>query len=527
MVVNAGGSSSFALPEGMQIKVPEGALDDPEARKFLEEAIRSLDENPLQKFNPHPKQIPFLSSRVKVKVYVGGVRSGKSTAGVLYDLIQLCDEEIIPAHLKAYKIWYPPTKVRIITPDFGAPLSAVLDTFKKWVPQSQLRGGSWENAWREKDRQLHFANGSMVDFMTLEQDVSKFGGVTRHVIHYDEEPEGEKGREIRTQGLGRLAEVNGEELFTFSPIHGLGWTYESFEERKGPEVSKEVWKSDAMVLVKSSIWDNPHLSREGVERALEEMPEAMRGAYESGNYTHFKGLVYDMFDPELHVIDEKEITPERVRSLLQVDCIDPGQQTQAMLFAGFDREGRLLIFDEYRSSGTSAIPANAAERYYGIREGWGLDPDPKYRFIDPAAWTRNLADGTRIDQAWREAGLTVIRAQNDLEAGCFEVMRRLDHKDAEGKPAPLIQISSRCRNLLMEIGKYRLEPKADGSFDTRKEFDHFCDCMRYIAMSKQLAKERRKARLSSRKEQRWIPGTAPAFTGASKNRQNGVSGKYS
>lgn len=500
-------------------------LQDPDVQKLLHDVMSTLDENPLQKMHPHPKQIPFLESRVKVKVYVGGVRSGKSTAGVLYDLIQLCDEKMVPDHLKRFKVWDPPTKVRIITPDFGAPLSAVLDTFKKWVPESQLRGGSWEKAWREKDRQLHFANGSMVDFMTLEQDVSKFGGVTRHIIHYDEEPDGEKGKEIRVQGLGRLAEVNGEELFTFSPIHGLGWTYEAFEERKGKEVSKEVWRSPSMILVKSSIWDNPHLSREGVTRALDEMPEAMRGAYESGNYTHFKGLVYDMFDPSLHVIDEDKITPDRIKALLQVDAIDPGQRTQAMVFAGFDQEGRLLIFDELATSGVSAIPEKAAERYFDIRERWGLDPEPKYRMIDPSAWTRELATGKKIDTAWKEAGVKVKPAQNDVETGIFEVMRRMEHKDAEGNPAPLIQISSRCTNILKEIGKYRKEPKADGSFGVRKEDDHFMDAMRYIAMTKQLAKERRKSRKQS-KEQAWVPGTAPAWNPPKKTNY-GPLGKYS
>jgi hypothetical protein len=266
--------SEIVLPGGLVAEIPPEKLSDPEVQKLLQEVMQTLDENPLQRFMPHAKQVAFMASPAKTKVYMGGTRSGKSTAGVVYVVIQLVDDDMIPPHLTPYKRWSAPVKARVIMPDFGATLMSVMETLKKWVPESQLRGGDWEKAWKEKDHQLHFANGGMIDFLTLEQDVNKFGGVTRQIVLYDEEPKGDKGEEIRWNTSMRLAEVNGEELFAYSPIHGLGWTHDEFEEKKGPEKAPQVWEEpesedypNGLIVVRSSIYDNPYLSEEGLKGA--------------------------------------------------------------------------------------------------------------------------------------------------------------------------------------------------------------------------------------------------------------------
>lgn len=497
------------LPAGLGIEVDDPAiLEDPEVKKLLQKAVESLDRNPLQKYHPHGKQLPFHASRRKTRVYLGGTRAGKSTAGVCDDLIQLCDREVIPAHLQDFKIWEPPFKCRVVTPDYGHSFASVLETFRKWTPESQLRGGSWDKAFKEKEHILYFANGSIVDFLTLEQDVNKFGGVTRHRVHYDEEPKGEKGEEIRWQGAMRLAEVNGDELFTYSPIHGLGWTHDEFEEKKGPEISKEVWLSEEMVVVRASIHDNPHMSKEGIAAALDKIPESVRASYESGNYTHFKGLVYPSFEPEIHVVDEEEIDQDYVQELIGTDGIDPGYYTAAILFAGVDRDNVLTFYDELYLHGNAAIPENAAPRIHETRERWGLDERPKYTLIDPSAATPGQANGKRVDEAYKLAGIKTLPAQRDREAGCMEVMRRLEHR-VDGEPKPLIRISTRCKELLREIPRYRLNPKEDGSFDVVKKDDHAVDVMRYICMAWPIAPRRKAMRKPAPKT--WIPGTAPEF----------------
>lgn len=518
------------LPEGLVLQVDDPAiLEDPEVKALLQQSIDSLDHNPLQKYWPHPKQKAFHWARTKIKVFMGGNRSGKTTAGAIDDVIQAVDEDVLPEHLKAYKIWQPPFKCRIITPDYGRSFQSVIEVLQQWIPTSQYLGGSWETAFKDKDHILRFANGSFFEFMTLEQEVNKFGGSARHRIHYDEEPKGEKGEEIRNECAMRLVDYRGDELFTFSPVNGLSWTYDELFEKKGPEVEKQVWLDDVMVLVQADQDDNPHIDQQGKEEALEKLPEAQREARKSGNYTHWKGLVYPDFTPELHVVDQEKVTPEIVSKLTQIDGIDPGQGTTAILFAGFfEKNNCVLVFDELYLHGNGAIPENAAERIFDIRNHWDLPQRPKYCVIDPAASSRDLASGERVDQAYRRAGVKCIHAQNEVEAGVFEVMRRLEYKadDGEGdrKPEPLLLVSSRCVQLLKEIGKYRLDPKQDGSFGVVKKNDHGCDVMRYICMARPLAPARRKQRRRVA-AQRWTPGTAPPFT-PSRPRVGGPMGKF-
>jgi hypothetical protein len=112
--------------------------------------MQTLDENPLQKLHPHAKQVAFMASPAKTKVYMGGTRSGKSTAGVVYVVIQLVDDDMIPPHLMPYKRWKAPVKARVIMPDFGATLMSVMETLHKWVPSRSFAAAVGKRPGRRK-----------------------------------------------------------------------------------------------------------------------------------------------------------------------------------------------------------------------------------------------------------------------------------------------------------------------------------------------------------------------------------------
>src|SRR4051812_16129260 len=99
------------MPKQLNRKWLLAQLDNPELpaedKTFLEESLRAYDEaiaaNPLETFWPHRKQKLFLGSTDRIKAFLGGNRSGKTTAGILDDLIQAVDEKRVPEHLKAFK----------------------------------------------------------------------------------------------------------------------------------------------------------------------------------------------------------------------------------------------------------------------------------------------------------------------------------------------------------------------------------------------------------------------------------------
>jgi hypothetical protein len=163
-----------------------------EDRAFLTEQLtayeRLITENPLQRYIPHPKQVRFHTARTTIKAFLGGNRSGKTTAGIVDDLIQAVDEGCLPAELREFKKWQPPFFCRILTPDFTSTMEGVVfEAIREWVPRSQLKGGGWDKAYNKQLRRLDFKNGSVFEFMTYEQALDKFGGAAR--IHFDSPPQ--------------------------------------------------------------------------------------------------------------------------------------------------------------------------------------------------------------------------------------------------------------------------------------------------------------------------------------------------
>lgn len=527
-------------PVGFELEVDDPAsLEDPAVLDLLAKANESIEENPLHRYVPHERQRIFHEHRMRTKAFVGGNRSGKSTATVVDCLIQTIDEEMIPERLRGYRIWPKGTKFkcRFITPDYGKPYQSLLETIQMWVPPSQLRGGSWETAYKDKDHVVRFANGSVFDFMTTEQPPSKHGGSARHRIVWDEEPpDSEDGERIYTQARMRIVDYHGDMLWGFTPIsEKLGWVFDEIHEEaieEGEQISERVWlnEPEGLLLVQATIYENPHLSEEGREDAIKGIRGDQRAAVTEGVFSNAKGLVYENFDPQvsgIHVVDEKWIEPELVKSLEGLDAIDPGQVETAILFGGVDKEGRVVIYDELTLSGNAAIPEHAAESIAEKREGWGLPEFCKYTIIDPAARSRDLGSGERVGEAWIAAGVPVIYGKNDLEAGCTEIERRLNHHveldGEERKPFPLLVISSRCTGLIRQLRRYRKKPKEDGSFGVLKRDDHKPDALRYICMERRVPVKRKRRR---RGERPWVPGQAPPFR-PSRRSQGSVMGKFS
>lgn len=458
-----------------------GRLDpnDAQALAYLQQLERLVEANPLHVFRPHRKQEAFLRSRAKVRVFLGGNRAGKSTVGIVDDLINVLPKEYVPEHLLPFKrCLHEDVRGRVVTPDLVRTLKAVYEVIQRWVPAEALRGGSWGKAFDKQDRILNFKNGSFIEFMSYEQDRDKFGGSARDFVHYDEEPPGERGEEIREECRVRLVDRQGYELFTFTPLMGLTWAFDAFWEEKGPQVAEGVWDREKLTVVLASMLDNPHLSKEAIADALEGLTEEEIAARRDGKFSHFQGLVYSEFDWDRHTVPGP--SPKHVQGLEVRVGIDPGIQTTAVLLGGFDKDNCLLVFDELYLHNRDAIPENAARKTREKLARWGVSA--KYFLIDPSARNRAGTDADKVQAAYARAGVRALPAQNDVEAGIFEVKRRFQRT-----PHPLLLISRDCTTLLWERDRYRYEFKSDGGFGVSKRNDHGLDAMRYLAMSRPTA----------------------------------------
>jgi phage terminase large subunit-like protein len=449
-----------------------------EAAKLLSQ-LEQLDKlNPLARYVPHEKQHQFHSSQDQIKAFFGGNQAGKTTAGVVDDLIQCCDEDALPERLRQYKRWQPPFKMRVVTPDLMGTMQLFQEKMREWIPVQQLKGGSWDAAYKKQDRKLHFENGSQIEFLSGDQDRDKHGGASLHRVHYDEEPP----QHIRNECKIRLVRYRGDEVFTMTPsLPGTeGWTEDAIWERR---------TEPGIFAVQVSIGDNPHLHPDAISEVLDGLTDAELQARRDGTFIHFAGKVYPEFKDAVHLVDE--IEPKHLEGLTTIVGIDPGSRWGAVIFGAFDKNNDLLIFDEIilasaqdQSKLCKVFPEGVTVELMAREikeriEHWGIKP---FYLIDPSAQNRTLVNAENVEAEFGRFGIYPGRGQNQVEAGVQQIKRRMQRRDANERPAPGILITRKCRRLIWEIGRYRFRDTPDQRFEVIKQDDHCLDAMRYIAM---------------------------------------------
>jgi len=454
-----------SLPESQQA----------EAAALLESYESQLKDNPLLGYRPHPKQVEFHSSVLPLKAFLGGNRSGKTTAGILDDLIQAVDVDCLPAHLRPFKHYTPPFHCRIVAPDFTSTMEGVIfHKLREWAPKSQLRGGRFDKAYDKALRKMSFANGSTIDFLTFEQDLDKFGGAAKHRIHYDEEPPAN----IRREGLMRLIDYGGDELFTMTPLHGMSWMYD------------EIWepwtrgKLEEGLVTLVDMDDNPYLDEKTKKRVLRGLSREEREARKSGRFVHFAGMIYDEFNRNMHVIPEvREVTPG---SRVYVG-IDPGMRHMAaVVWTYLTPEDTLVVFDELALQGHTVKQVATAIKEINMK--WGQKTEtgaivslhPDWYVVDPSA--RNIVHQTgRSDQMeFTDNGIVTILGQNSVTAGINRVKERLQ--------ANRLLVCANCQTLIGQFRKYRWATPTRSEDDPKekpvKSDDHLLDALRYVVASR-------------------------------------------
>lgn len=428
----------------------------------------ALDANPLWKYRPHPKQLLFhQAAGVKIRAFVAGNRAGKSHAGVMDDVIQCVDREVVPPWLQPFKLYEAPAYIRIVTPDLTTTgEGVVVDKMRHLIPQSQLKGGRWDRAFDQRRMRLDFENGSFIEFLSTAQDLDKHGGSARHRVHFDEEPDGNKGQRIFTEALYRTVDYGGDITFTMTPLVGLTWSYDLLAHQGIPRFDDDV------KVITGSTYDNPHLDRDTLAWAEKLTSPEERQARIEGKFVALQGLIYPEFDRTIHVIPDED-PPEGVRIFVG---IDPGYRYQAAaVYAYLDFEDNLVVFDEVILAKSTA--RDMCEALYATNALYGIEP--ALYIIDPAARNKLHQTG-RDDQAeYLKYGIPVIPGNNSRKLGYGQIKNRLADES--------LQVCARCEVLIDQFGKYRWRKaphgESEGKEEPVKKDDHALDGLRYMVMS--------------------------------------------
>jgi len=475
--------------------------NDPESVSRLAEVDSILADNPLQGYNNpelaflggkvHEKQLAFNKIKLPplgIKAAIAANRAGKTMGCRADDTIQALPPEFVPDHLKDCKKWDPPFHVWVGAPKYSKHEDTTLPLFRKLIPPAALWGGAWGKAFKSQSRIIQLDCGSTIGLKTYDQDLDAWASAEVHRISWDEEPNTPNSAELRSEARARLISTGGEEIIGMTPLLGWSWVYEDVWMRQDEE---------GIFVVTMTMEDNPWNPPEVIREYAAGLTVDEKRMRLKGEFVHIGGLVYPELSDE-HFVDAGLVSSEHLKSQDIYVAIDPGVRTTAVTFTAFDKDNHALVFDELYLHDENAIPTNAAEKIHKKLAWWGTTK-PRAFLIDPSARNRSLTDAQKVQQLYRNAGIPVFPAQSDVEAGIFEVKRRLEFKQ--------IAFSKACTKLEWEMRRYRVDPKKDESFAVVKENDHICDCIKYTCAARPIAPFPR-----SRPEKQitgWAPGTAP------------------
>jgi hypothetical protein len=229
--------------------------------------------------------------------------------------------------------------------------------------------------------------------------------------------------------------------------------------------------------------ENTYVSADILELALKGLSDTERQARKSGHYITHTGLVYRLRPS--NVLDDVLSDPEKW-STYRSDwghfaMLDHGlNNPTAILFACFDDEGRIVVYDEIYQSG-KLIYENARDYLQKVEQ---LDVGPVYIVGDPSIRNRNPITGTSILQEYADYGVYISLGNNDMRGGIARVQNRLERE--------LLFISERCEHLLWEFPRYRWDKYASAKLQQRKnpkempmkKDDHALDALRYGVASR-------------------------------------------
>lgn len=439
--------------------------------RLLGEKLKANSRRPnLWGYEPHAKQLKFHSSTARVRLYIGGNRSGKTTGGIAEDIWWLTGRHPYRSVPEG------PIRGRVNTVDFTNGLEKIiLPEFARWLPPSDLINGSWEDSYDKTLRTITLDNGSFCEFMSYDQDLDKFAGTSRHFIHFDEEPP----EVIYTENKARLLDTGGSHWFTMTPVDGMTWIYNEIYE---PGLAG----LNGIEVIEVDMTENPYLAQAEVQHFIGGLSEEEKDARVHGKFIMLGGLIYKHFDPRpggLHVLSEYHDPPKDYVWMLSLD--HGFNNPTAVLWHSIDPDGRVLTFKEHYQEGWTVD--KHAEHIHKINKELGRGPD--ILIADPSIRNTDPITGTSIHQEYIKYGLPFSLANNDVAAGIIRTAKYMEpYKGGQA----LWHVTQNCTNLIKELQRYRWKTytnrksaSQNNAFDQpHKKDDHAADSLRYAIMSR-------------------------------------------
>ncbi len=396
---------------------PVGSGYKPDRFQLLEVAknLSLLDYKPCSPIHKN-----FHRCTDNTRAVFGGNRSGKTTAMVVDALWQA-----FGIHPVWSKIKKPPLEIRIVATDY---LNGIEKNIKpkldNWIPRGRAK-------FHSKKMVYELDNGSMIELMSNDQEVMKFGGVPRDLTCFDEAPRREIWQECQMRHIDR----GGCSIIAMTPpLSGEGagedsWTYDDLFLKDG---------TDSIRVFNPSTYDNPHNSRDMIEFIGKGLDETEKQIRFYGKFASLSGRVFKEFDPSIHVIDDFDIRAlEQTtgQNWVRVCSFDPHPNAPfAGLYMAIDPFQNKYFYDEVYIENL-----NLRQLSHLIKSKEGKDRILR-RLIDPRAGVveNKLFNTPSVKDQLREYGISADPANSDFESYYFKKKEDLTPKtrlDGSKKPS--------------------------------------------------------------------------------------------
>ena len=388
----------------------------------------------------------------------GGNRAGKTQLGAMLSVATAASSQetwviewLRLNNLPIDLVPKEPCTVWCVSISFGDSIEYIRPKIDQYLP-----AGTKRIRWNSQDRAVaELPNGGRLVFLSYEQGRAKFQGSSVSMIWMDEEG---RDQTVFEECLLRCVDYKARIVVTATPLNGLSWMYDQFVEKD----------LSGFTRTQISGLDNPYISSVKLRRAVKHMSEASQKTRLFGDFASQHGLIYDEFDPTLHIVKPFEI-PKNGRVYRSIDF--GTRNPWCTLWIYHDTNGvhgpddSLYVFREYYQTERTTIENGREMQRRSIN-----DPKAIFTVADSAS-----RDGRLV--LARELKMKTVASPKQI--GMLSMINMVKDRlmiHVDGKPR--LYFFNTCPNLIKEIKKYKWASNPHDEKPSKGD-DHALDSLRY------------------------------------------------
>lgn len=296
--------------------------------------------------NAHEGQVDFHKAPNRIRIFFGGNRSGKTTAGTN-------EARWISEGTHPYRpVPTLPNKGCIVVQDFSTHAKDIINKkVDEWFPPGLVVQTATNQAGAVVWYRLR--NGSTIDVKSHEQDIKVFEGSDYDWVWFDEPPP-----QAIFKALWRgLTDRRGIAWFTGTPITEP-WLYDLYQKAQAGQNKGIHWAIFASIHQNVLNLGNGDVE-EGKARIAEflgELDQDEREAREHGRFLHMRGLIFKTWSRKTHLIPAFK-WPTKWPVFISID--PHPRKPWGVVFLGLSPGGYVFLLSSYKVEGVVEDVAQA------------------------------------------------------------------------------------------------------------------------------------------------------------------------